>query len=152
MLARGSSSPRWKSAAPLSVGILLSVYVFAATTSVREKSITFDELAHLTGGVSSWVARDYRLFPQNGQFPQRWAALPLVVLGFRFPSLDQPAWRTSNLEAIGYQFLYAVGNDHEALLRRGRLAMIPVGVLLGWLCYVWARRLFGAAAGIVALF
>src|SRR6266540_3794327 len=136
----------------LLVTLLLSLYVVAAATSVRQKSITFDELGHLTGGVSSWLTSDYRLFPQNGQLPQRWATLLLVMSGVRFPPLDQPGWRASDLEAIGYQFLYAAGNDHDAMLWTARLTMIPLGVLLGWVCYAWARSLFGVAAGIVALF
>src|SRR6185503_19629160 len=106
-------------------------------TSVRHKSITFDELGHLTGGMSAWATSDYRLFPQDGQLVQRWAALPLVISGFTFPSVDQPAWWTSDLEAVGYQFLYAVGNDHDTLLWRARMAMIPLGILLGWVCYWW---------------
>src|SRR6266511_1447705 len=77
----------------LLVTLLLSLYVVAAATSVRQKSITFDELGHLTGGVSSWLTSDYRLFPQNGQLPQRWATLLLVMSGVRFPPLDQPGWQ-----------------------------------------------------------
>jgi len=133
------------------IGALLSVYTLGAVSSVRQKSITFDELGHLTGGVSSWLTGDYRLFPQNGQFPQRWVALPLVVLGVRFPVRDQPAWWSSDLEAIGHQFLYEIGNDHEAVVWRARVMMIALGLLLGWLCYAWSRRLFGLSAGLVTL-
>lgn len=141
-------TPTWRRVV---IGALLSVYALGAATSVRQKSITFDELGHLTGGVSAWLTGDHRLFPQNGPLPQRWAALPLVATGVRFPPLEQPAWWSSDLEAIGHQFLYEIGNDHEALLGRARLAMIPLGVLLGLLCYVWARQLFGVRGGIVAL-
>ena len=130
---------------------LLSVYALGAAGSVRQKSITFDELGHLTGGVGSWMTGDYRLFPQNGQFPQRWAAMPLIILGVRFPSVEQPAWWSSDLEAIGHQFLYGLGNDHEALVWRARVMMLALGVLLGWLCYAWSRRLFGISAGLVTL-
>jgi len=144
-------SARSRLARQVLIGTLLAVYALAAATSIRQKSITFDELAHLTGGFSSWTTRDYRLFPQNGQFPQRWAALPLVVFGFRFPTLDGPAWWASDVEALGYQFLYAIGNDHEALVWRARVMMIPLGILLGWLCYAWSARLFGVNAGLVAL-
>jgi hypothetical protein len=133
------------------IGGLLSVYALGAASSVQQKSITFDELGHLTGGVSAWLTGDYRLFPQNGQFPQRWAALPLVVLGVRFPGQDESAWWSSDLEAIGHQFLYEVGNDHAALVRRARVMMIALGVVLGWLCFAWSRRLFGLSAGLVTL-
>lgn len=132
-------------------GLLLVGYVVAAMTAIRQKSMTFDELGHLTGGVSVWKTGDYRLFPQNGQLAQRWAALPLVIGGYGFPSLDQDAWRSSDLERIGYQFLYAIGNDHRALLWSARMAMIPVAALIGVLCYAWARRLFGAAGGVISL-
>jgi hypothetical protein len=133
------------------IATLLSVYALGSASSVRQKSIAFDELGHLTGGVGSWMTGDYRLFPQNGQFPQRWAAMPLIVLGVRFPSLEQPAWWSSDLEAIGHQFLYGLGNDHEALVWRARMMMLTLGVLLGWLCYAWSRRLFGVSAGLVTL-
>jgi len=144
-------SARSRLARQVLIGTLLAVYALAAASSIRQKSITFDELAHLTGGFSSWTTRDYRLFPQNGQFAQRWAALPLVVFGFRFPTLDGPAWWSSDVEAVGHRFLYAIGNDHEALVWRARLMMIPLGMLLGWLCYAWSARLFGVSAGLVAL-
>ena len=135
----------------LLIGALLSVYALAAASGVRDKSIAFDELGHLTGGVSSWVTDDYRLFPQNAQFPQRWAALPLVVGGVRFPVRDQPAWWSSDLEAIGHQLLYEVGNDHDALVWRARMMMLALSVLLGWVCWRWARRLFGMTGGLVTL-
>ena len=146
-LRRGLPAPDGLSSSPCCWSTPLT-----AATSVRQQSITFDELAHLTGGVTAWLTSDYRLFPQNPQLPQRWAALPLVVGGIGLPSLDQPAWWSSDLEAIGYQLLYNSGNDHDAILWRARLAMIPIGVLLGWTCYVWGRALFGAAAGVVAVF
>src|SRR5215212_7104620 len=134
----------WQSAGrrshPVIVALLLSLYAWSAATSIRQKSITFDELAHITAGVASWTTRDYRLFPQAGQLPQRWATIPLLA-GFRFPTREQSAWWTSDLEALGQELLW-----------RARMMMLPIGVLLGAICYVWARRLFGAGGGAVTLF
>ena len=141
----------WPWPRALAVAALLLIYAIAAASSVRHKSITFDELGHLTGGFSAWATGDYRLFPQNGQLPQRWAALPLVALDYRFPSVQQSAWQASNLETIGGQFLYGVGNDHVAMLWSARVVMIPLGMLLGALCFAWARRLFGVAGGMLTL-
>jgi dolichyl-phosphate-mannose-protein mannosyltransferase len=137
--------------APLVAALLLSLYAYLAITGVREKSIVFDELAHITAGTAAWTTGDYRLFPQNGQLPQRWAALPLVA-SFRFPTREQSAWWTSDLEAIGSQFLYGSGNAHDSLLWRARLMMMPVAVALGGLCFVWARRLFGGTGALVTVF
>src|SRR5438094_1460455 len=64
-----------------------------AVSSVGQKSTTFAELAHLTAGYSYWLTGDFRLQPENGNLPQRWAALPLLLGHYRFPSLEQEAWR-----------------------------------------------------------
>ena len=85
--------------------------------------MTFDEMAHLTGGYTYWAFNDYRLHPENGNWPQRLGALPAVLGGAAFPRLDQPAWTTSNVYVIGDQFLYSSGNDADTVLGRGRAVM-----------------------------
>ena len=49
-----------------------------AVSAAAGKSMTFDELAHLTGGYSYWMLDDYRLHPENGNLPQRLGALPAI--------------------------------------------------------------------------
>ena len=108
-------------------------------------------MAHLTGGYTYWAFNDYRLHPENGNWPQRLGALPAVLGGATFPRLDQPAWTTSNVYAIGDQFLYSSGNDADTVLRRGRAVMALLGVALGALVYGWARRLVSPAGAWLAL-
>ena len=72
---------------------LVLLWWVMAVSSVGQKSTTFDELAHLTAGYSYWLTGDFRLQPDNGTLPQRWAALPLRLGHHRFPSPDQEAWR-----------------------------------------------------------
>src|SRR6478672_5956649 len=126
---------------------LLALYYVMALTAAGQKSMTFDEMAHLTGGYTYWAFNDYRLHPENGNWPQRLAALPAIVSGAVFPRLDQPAWTTANVYVIGDQFLYSSGNDAGTLLGRGRMLMGLVGVVLGALVYAWASRLISPAAG-----
>ena len=57
---------------------LLALYWVMAVSAVRQKSPTFDELPHLTAGYSYWTLKDFRLHPENGALPQRWASLPLL--------------------------------------------------------------------------
>ncbi len=113
--------------------------------------MTFDEMAHLTAGYTYWAFNDYRLHPENGNLPQRLGALPAVLSGAAFPRLDQQAWTTSNVYAIGDQFLYSSGNDADTLLRRSRAVMALLGVALGALVYAWARRLISPAGAWVSL-
>ena len=150
-------NPRWPVWAKFAPGrkiasLLLVTYAGLALSSSFGKSTTFDEIAHLTAGYSYWVTHDYRLNPENGILPQRWAALPLLAGDFEFPSLDLTGWWGSEVFfQVGPQFFYTLGNDVEVMLWRGRCMIVVLGVLLAGLVYVWARRLFGARGGIIAL-
>lgn len=130
---------------------LLTVYYVLAVSAASRKSMTFDEMAHLTAGYTYWAFDDYRLHPENGNLPQRLGALPSVLGRASFPTLDQRAWTSSNVYAIGDQFLYSSGNDADTLLRRSRAVMALVGVALGALIYAWARRLVSPAGAWVSL-
>ena len=133
------------------VAVLLAAYYLMAVTAAARKSLTFDEMAHLTAGYSYWALDDYRLHPENGNWPQRLGALPAILGGAAFPRLDQPAWTRADVYAIGDQFLYGSGNDADALLRRGRAVMALLGVALGALVYAWSRRLVSPAGAWVSL-
>lgn len=130
---------------------LLLIYVLLALSSMRLKGNAFDEMSHLTAGLSYWRTGDFRLNCEQGVLPQCWAAIPVHLAGFRFPDLDQQWWRISNEWALGQQLFFEVGNDLEQMLFLARLMIVLLGVLLGWLVYFWSRSLFGAAAGIVSL-
>jgi 4-amino-4-deoxy-L-arabinose transferase-like glycosyltransferase len=133
------------------VALLLAAYWSMAISAAARKSPAFDELAHLTAGYSYWVTGDYRLHAENGLLPQKWAALPLVFADERFPALDQPAWRQSNVWALGYQFFYLAGNDLESMLALGRAMIALLGVVLGAVVYAWSRSLFGRRGGLISL-
>jgi len=134
----------------LATGLLLVCSVLLVT-SIHSESPTFDEINHLTGGYSYWVTNDYRLFPQNGKLPMRWAALALLPTDCHFPPLDQQAWEKSNIDEIGHQFFFASGNDPQRMIWLARIAMIPIALLLCWAIYVWSRQLFGVRGGLVSL-
>jgi hypothetical protein len=67
------------------IAILIAIlHAAMAVTAVNTKSPTFDEPHHLTAGYSYWVINDFRLDPENGNLPSRWAALPLLSNGTKF--------------------------------------------------------------------
>jgi len=136
----------------LGVVLLLLTHYLLALAGVWEKSVTYDETAHVTAGYAYWRFNDYRLNPENGNLPQRLAALPLVLSdAFTFPDRNQPAWRTSDIWAVGDQFLHKVGNDPVSLLRRSRSGMALLGTALCGVVFLWARSLYGPTGGFVAL-
>jgi hypothetical protein len=133
------------------VAALLVLYYVMAVSAVSRKSMTFDEMAHLTGGYTYWAFNDYRLHPENGNWPQRLGALPALLGRASFPTLQQPAWTRSDVYAIGDQFLYSSGNDAATLLGRGRALMALLGVVLGALVYAWSRRITSPLGAWVSL-
>jgi hypothetical protein len=133
------------------VAAVLAIYYAMAVGAASHKSVAFDEMAHLTAGYSYWAYNDYRLHPENGNWPQRWAALPVAIGSSRFPPLDQPAWTWSNMYVMGDQFFYMSGNDADAMLWRGRAMIALLGVALGALVFAWAKRLVSPVGAWISL-
>jgi len=135
----------------LVVGLLALHYALAVGSKLNE-STTSDELVHLTGGYTFDHFNDYRLHPENGNLPQRLAALPAVLSGMPFPALaGNEYWRDSDAWILGHQFFYESGADHFPRLMAGRAMIALFSVATGLLVFCWTRRLFGDAGAVVAL-
>ena len=137
---------------PLAVAALLALHAALALWAVAGKSTTADELIHVTGGYAYWHLDDYRLHPENGILPQRWAALPAVFMAPPFPELTgNPYWKTSEVQAVGHQFFYETGHDHFPMLTAGRAMIVLFNVATGLLIFGWSRQLFGLPGAFVSL-
>lgn len=125
-------------------------HAWQAASVSDEFSTTADEIAHLTAGYSYWQDRDYRLQPENGLLPQRWAALPL--LGRDLKQLDRAhkAWAEADVWTVGDRFFHQSGNDLAAMLRSGRAMIALLGGVLVFAVGLWAWQLVGAAGAFVA--
>ena len=135
----------------LAILLLLALFGWMAASVSDRFSPTADEVAHLTAGYSYWTSGDYHLQPDNGNFPQRWAALPLLVLAPNFPPPDDPNRHLGDTWRTGYDFFYQRGNPSDALLAGGRMMIALLGVATAALIYLWSRSLFGTAGGLVSL-
>ncbi len=126
------------------------LHVFLAVTAVNTKSPTFDEPQHLTAGYSYWTTNDYRLDPENGNLPARWAALPLLFSGSKFVSLSDREWQSADEGGTAHQFLYQVGNDPTRMIADARMIMSIFGLALCLLIYRITREFFGVVGGLLA--
>ena len=138
---------------PRRVAVLLLLVLFgwmAASVSDRF-SPTADEVVHLTAGYSYWTSGDYHLQPENGNFPQRWAALPLLLTAPNFPPPDDPDRHLGDMWRVGNDFFYERGNAPDVFLAEGRAMIALLGVVTAALVYLWSRSLFGTAGGLVSL-
>ncbi|GAB5560752.1 MAG: phospholipid carrier-dependent glycosyltransferase [Synoicihabitans sp.] len=123
----------------------------AASVS-RNFSTTYDEIAHVTAGYFYWTANDMRFQPENGNFPQRWGALPLLLnQEIKSVPRDHFAWDVGNVWALGETFFYDLGNDPATLLASARAMIALLSGALCWLIFVWSRELFGAVGGLISL-
>ena len=133
------------------LALLLAALVAQAVLSMQQLSASTDELTHLPSGYSYLATGEVRLNPQHPPLMKLLSAAPLLALE---PDFDHAALaseaRLPNEWAFGFRFLYR--NDVDQLLFWGRLPVVATAVLLAAYVFVWARRLFGDAAGAAALF
>jgi hypothetical protein len=130
---------------------LCALHVWMAASVSRTFSTTFDEIAHLTAGYAYWTTGDYRFQPENGNLPQRLAALPLLTQGVKFPPADGYNWKMANVWLIGSDFFYKNGNNLPAMLAAGRTMNALLSGILCFLIFIWSRALFEQRAALLSL-
>ena len=134
--------------------LLLVAMFFMALFSIAGDSLTMDELAHLPAGYSYLTQKDMRLNPEHPPLAKDLAALPLLFIDdIKFPS-EIKAWTNdyNGQWVFGNIFLFKSGNPADEMIFWGRMPMIFLMLLLGFLIFKWARELFGERAALVALF
>src|SRR5438876_3614685 len=127
---------------------LIGTFCLQALLAVPRLSATSDEPVHLASGYSYWKTRDFRMNPEHPPLAKLLAALPLLALHPAFDTESQ-IWKTGDEINFGDHFLY--GNDADRLLFWARLPMVLVAAIGAGVTFLWARDLFGPAAGLFAL-
>jgi len=128
---------------PLLLVGVLAAWWCVAVGSTLGKTASSDEPLHIVGGASYWRLNDYRLHPENGNLPQRWCAIPLVLAGWPLPAAEHPGWPTSNMASLSRAYLFEIGNPSWWMLVWARSFAVIWGVLVALLVYRWSRELFG---------
>lgn len=138
--------------------VLLVIMIALATLSMRNDSLTFDELAHITAGYSYLTALDYRINPEHPPLIKDIAAVPLTLLNLTFP-FDSQNWRMDAGAPpwwvqfdLGREFLYRSGNNPREIIFWSRLPMIFTTAALGLFLFFWAKKIAGPLAGLGTVF
>lgn len=131
--------------------LLLSVHLAVSLLSKREHGIAFDEPIHLVSGLSYSHYGDYRLQPENGNLPQRWAALPALLADAQLPALSSIGYNNSSAWAVDLEFRALNEASYTTYLAWGRAMMGVFSVATGLLVFYWSRSLFGPQAGLFSL-
>jgi Dolichyl-phosphate-mannose-protein mannosyltransferase len=132
-------------------GLLLGHCVMLAWIGLVHAPV-FDEIAHLPSGISHWSLGSFDLYRVNPPLPRMIAALGVMMAS---PDLS---WSedTSDLYgrpefAEGRRFTERNGRRTPWLFTIGRWTCIVFSLIGGWICYCWARDLFGFGSGVIAL-
>lgn len=111
-----------------------------------------DELAHLPAGISYWQLGAFDLYRVNPPLSRLVAGLPMIVGGaeldwdeYRSGLSDRPEW------SMGKAFVSAHPRNWHDYFVAGRLALLMLVLLGGYVCHTWARELYGERAGFFAL-
>lgn len=132
------------------LAIFCAIFSFQVLWAASQKSATYDEPLNLVSGYVSLRFGDDRLLPQNLPLMKLIAAAPLfLVKDLALPPPPKP-WSEGAQYLYASQFVYEL-NDGETLLLLGRLALLPVSLLMGSVVFLWAKQLYGRIAAIFAV-
>jgi hypothetical protein len=134
-------------------GVLLLAMAANLLISISRKSITNDEIVHIPAGYYHLVAGEFQLNNEHPPLVKMWAALSLLFL-----QPDEPPAPINEAE----NFMERTWGFHERFWQANqprfdtvtfwpRAMMVPITLALGVLIFVFARRLFGDAAALIAV-
>jgi len=132
--------------------IILGVHTLLLAAGACLDSATYDELGHLPAGLSHWHFGNFDPYRVNPPLVRMLATLPLLIHG---PNMD---WEVSYASLVDRPEFMLAGKMVERNAERvqfyftlARCACIPLSLLGAWICHRWAFRLYGSAAGLLAM-
>jgi len=130
--------------------LLLAAIPIQAVPSLVRKSATFDEASHLSSAYEYLVTGVFQQHLDHPPLADQMAAFPLLFLKLQLPS-DEASQKS--LIRFGNRFVYRNVRDADTILLWGRLPVVLLTVLLGWMVFSWGRELYQhPGAGLLALF
>jgi hypothetical protein len=133
---------------------LLVCFAAQAVLSMKDKSVTVDEITYIAAGYYHLRTGDFHYNMTNPPLMKLTAALPLLLLNPELPETgsDPDGWNAIEEWQYARRFLYDNRVDADRMLFAARLPFVALGVVLGVLVFVWARELYGPRSGLLALF
>lgn len=112
----------------------------------------FDEIGHLPAGLAHWQLGNFDLYRVNPPLMRMIASVPLLMANPKtdWDSVSNSPYARSEF-IVGKAFMKANGFDSFWLFTICRWAQIPVSIFGAWVCFCWARELYGVSSGYIAL-
>jgi len=145
------------------VAAVLTLFAIVAMASMARKSITTDEVPHITAGYSYWKTADFRINPEHPPLAKLLAGIPLLFVNPVFDT-RHPSWSHARTDQ-GFEFAFRFILDtppnlrpdnvrperHREILFWARTPIVLMGMVLCLYLYLLARLLFGNAAALLTL-
>jgi hypothetical protein len=132
--------------------LILASYAGLLSWSASRHSPTYLEATELAAGVYHWQSAEYDLRCVNPPLVRMWASLPVLLF---HPQTDwrnvKGAAETRPEYSVGRGFVHANEPQPFRLFLAARWACIPFALLGAYVCFHWARALYGLPAGMFAL-
>ncbi len=136
----------------VAVLFLLSIHTVILARSAYVHSPVTNEVHFLASGLSQIYVWQFDLFRVNPPLVRTVAAAPVAMM---LPKVDWSGYDSSPTTrsemTVGQDFAKANGSKTLLYITTARWAVIPFSLLGGWICYLWATKLYGQASGIMAL-
>jgi Dolichyl-phosphate-mannose-protein mannosyltransferase len=121
--------------------LLALIYVAQCAWFIRTQSLTYDEPVHIAEGLNAWRYGRFEQYNDHPPLARLWCALPLIG----------PQWQI-DVEPLFDSFrVTRIAPDPVSLARRARAMNVLFGLLLAWLVWRAADRLFSRTAANFAL-
>ncbi|MBW3538641.1 MAG: glycosyltransferase family 39 protein [Planctomycetes bacterium] len=137
---------------PFALAALLLIHAALLAWSAAVHSPNTDEPAQLVAGISHWQLGRFELYRVTAPIVRLTAAVPVLLAQ---PETDWRAYRDSPGSraeaAVSQHFIEANAPRIFWLITLARWACIPFSLVGGYLCFRWARELYGPAPGLMAL-
>ncbi len=133
----------------LLVSALLGLHACLLGWSAWRHSPTHLEIFHLAAGVSHVSLGRFDLYRVNPPLVRAVAALPVMAAGVNESWVSYDTGPRAEV-AVGIDMMKANDSRTIWLTTLARWACIPFSLLGGWICFLWARQLYGDIAGVVS--
>lgn len=147
-------TPKFFNAAAVTLLLMMGLLMGGA---IRRQSITLDEVAHIGAGLSSLQKLDLRLNTEHPPLGKALAAVPLVLKGAK-ADYSGVTWSFSNGffnqylgEWVFGHWVAVTWNDPYSTVFWARIPMLLITLLLGWVVYVFAKKLGNAWGGLLCV-
>jgi hypothetical protein len=132
--------------------LILCIQVVLLAWSAYVHSPTHLEVFHLPAGLSHWELSRYDLYKVNPPLIRTVAAFPVWLSSHvsNYVSYQSDPFIRAEY-AVGIDTMHANGLRFIWLVILARWACIPFILLGSWICFLWARQLYGEGSAIIAL-